>query len=234
MEAMHHVFRPAKLLISFMPRRRGDYLMEVSKAAGARGGTIAPGRAMADSRFLQMLALADIDQDVVFTVMGQETDQVLTAIAEAARREPKKLSGLAILLDVAGMLFRVPGQELEEDSESDSDMKSGFKLITVIVNHGYADDVMAAARKAGARGGTILTARGTGTEADVKFFSICLVPEKEMLMIIAETETVPDVLKAINSVPNIRQPGGGVVFHINVERFMPLGGASKAEKATGD
>lgn len=234
MEAMHHVFRPAKLLISFMPRRRGDYLMEVSKAAGARGGTIALGRAMADSRFLQMLALADIDQDVVFTVMGQETDQVLTAIAEAARREPKKLSGLAILLDVAGMLFRVPGQELEEDSESDSDMKSGFKLITVIVNHGYADDVMAAARKAGAKGGTILTARGTGTEADVKFFSICLVPEKEMLMIIAETETVPDILKAINSVPNIRQPGGGVVFHINLERFMPLGGASKAEKAPGD
>lgn len=234
MEAMHHVFRPAKLLISFTPRRRGDYLMEVSKAAGARGGTIAPGRAMVDSRFLQMLALADINQDVVFTVMGQETDQVLTAIAEAAKREPKKLSGLAILLDVAGMLFRVPGQDLEEDSESDSDMKSGFKLITVIVNHGYADDVMAAARKAGAKGGTILTARGTGTEADVKFFSICLVPEKEMLMIIAETETVSDILKAINSVPNIRQPGGGVVFHINVERFMPLGGASKVEKAPGD
>jgi len=229
MEAMHHVFRPAKLLISFMARRRGDHLVEISKAAGARGGTIAMGRAMTDSRFLQLLSLADIDQDVVFTIMGQETDQVLSAIMEAAKREPKKLSGLAILLDVAGMLFRVPGQEIEEDSESDSDMKSGFKLITVIVNHGYADDVMAAARKAGAKGGTILTARGTGTEADLKFFGICLVPEKEMLMIIAETETVSEILKAINSVPNIRQPGGGVVFHINLERFMPLGGVSKGE-----
>jgi len=226
MEAMRHVFRPAKLLISFMDRRRGDHLVDISKAAGARGGTIAPGRAMADSKLLQMLSLADIDQDVVFTVMGQETDQVLAAVVEAARREPKKLGGLAILLDVSGMLFRVPGQDLEEDSESDSDMQSGYKLINVIVNHGYADDVMAAARKAGAKGGTILTARGTGTEEDVKFFGICLVPEKEMLMIIAETETVPEILKAINNVPHISQPGGGVVFHINVERFLPLGKAA--------
>lgn len=231
MDAIRHVFRPAKLLITFMDRRRGDHLVEVSKAAGARGGTIAPGRAMADSKLLQMLSLADIDQDIVFTIMGQETDQVLAAMVEAARREPKKLGGLAILLDVSGMLFRVPGQDLEEDSESDSDMKSGYKLITVIVNHGYADDVMAAARKAGAKGGTILTARGTGTEEDVKFFGICLVPEKEMLMIIAETETVPTILKAINSVPNITQPGGGVVFHMNVERFLPLGKPMEENKA---
>lgn len=231
MDAIRHVFRPAKLLITFMDRRRGDHLVEVSKAAGARGGTIAPGRAMADSKLLQMLSLADIDQDIVFTIMGQETDQVLTAMVEAARREPKKLGGLAILLDVSGMLFRVPGQDLEEDSESDSDMKSGYKLITVIVNHGYADDVMAAARKAGAKGGTILTARGTGTEEDVKFFGICLVPEKELLMIIAETETVPTILKAINSVPNITQPGGGVVFHMNVEQFLPLGKPLEESKA---
>lgn len=231
MDAIRHVFRPAKLLITFMDRRRGDHLVEVSKAAGARGGTIAPGRAMANSKLLQMLSLADIDQDVVFTIMGQETDQVLTSLVEAAHREPKKLGGLAILLDVSGMLFRVPGQDLEEDSESDSDMKSGYKLITVIVNHGYADDVMAAARKAGAKGGTILTARGTGTEEDVKFFGICLVPEKELLMIIAETETVPTILKAINSVPNITQPGGGVVFHMNVERFLPLGKPMEENRA---
>jgi len=223
METVHHSFRPAKLLISFMDRRRGDQMVAVSKAAGARGGTIAPGRALAESRFLQMLSLADVDQDVVFTIMGQETEAVLAAIMSAAQKDPKKLGGLAILLDVSGMLFRVPGQDREDNTESESQMKSGFQLITVIVNHGYADDVMAAARGAGAKGGTILTARGTGTEEDVKFFGICLVPEKEMLMIVAETDTVPAILEAVNSVPNIRQPGGGVVYHMNIERFMPLG-----------
>ena len=220
---MCHVFKPAKLLISFMDRRRGDYLVKVSKEAGARGGTIIPGRALTDSRLMQMLSLADIDQDIVFTIMGRETDEVMKAIAKASAEDPKKLGGLAMLLDVSGMLFRVPGEDREVNEEREETMESGYKLITVIVNHGYADDVMAAARQAGARGGTILTGRGTGTEEDVKFFGISLVPEKEILMIVAEKETVATILEAVNNVPNIRQPGGGVVYHMNVERFMPLG-----------
>jgi len=239
MDALRHIFKPAKLLICFMDRHRGDHLMKVSKAAGARGGTIAPGRALVDNRLLQMLSLADVDQDVVFTIMGPEVDAVLPAILATAKKD-KKLAGLAILLDVSGMLFRVPGQEQDKpgpQSGPDSaeplgdhrccdggeNMQSGYKLINVIVNHGYADDVMAAAREAGAKGGTIMTARGTGTEDDVKFFGISLVPEKEMLMIVAETEAVPAILKAIGQVPDIRQPGGGIVYNMNIERFMPLG-----------
>ena len=223
MESLHHTYKPAKLLISFMDRRRGDHLVAVSKSAGARGGTIAQGRTTTDNKLLQMLSLADVDQDVIFSIMGQETDAVIEAIVQAAEKEPKKFGGLAILLDLSGMLFRVPGTDRQQTTESGSIMNSGFKLITVIVNHGYADDVMAAARKAGAKGGTILTARGTGTEDDVKFFGICLVPEKDMLMIVAETDTVPAILEAINKVPNIQQPGGGIVYHMNIERFMPLG-----------
>ena len=76
-------------------------------------------------------------------------------------------------------------------------MNSGHTLLTVIVNHGYADDVMAEARKAGAAGGTILNARGTGKEEDVKFFGITLVPEKEMLLIVAENAKAPAILEAI-------------------------------------
>ena len=38
--------------------------------------------------------------------------------------------------------------------------KSAYALIVTIVNRGYADDVMDAARNAGARGGTIMYARG--------------------------------------------------------------------------
>ncbi len=223
MEEFCHVYKPAKLLICFLVRHRGDLIMDISKKAGARGGTIAPARAILDNRLLQLLSLADVDQDVVFTIMGQEAEKVIPAIVEAAKKEPKKLGGLAVVLDVSGMLFRVPGQDCQKPEESDDPMKSGYQLITVIVNHGYADDVMAAARKAGDRGGTILTARGTGTEEDVKFFGISLVPEKDMLMIAAETSAVPAILEAVAQVPSLRQPGGGVAYYMNIEQFIPLG-----------
>ncbi len=96
-------------------------------------------------------------------------------------------------------------------------------LITCIVNHGLADEVMAAARKAGATGGTILSARGTGTEEDAKFFGYTLVPEKDMLIILVEAEDAPTVLEAIRALPVLAEPGVGVAFCADVERFVPFG-----------
>ncbi|UKI53602.1 MAG: hypothetical protein L6V86_00540 [Treponema sp.] len=62
------------------------------------------------------------------------------------------------------------------------------QLITIIVNKGYADDAMAAARNAGATGGTILSARGTARPGDETFFGVEIVPEKDMLLVLAEIQ----------------------------------------------
>lgn len=221
-------FRPAKLLICMMGRHRGELLVSVTKAAGARGGTIAHGRTVSHSKVMQALALGDISQEVVFTLMGEECEIILAAIEKAAIEEPKKMQGTAVLIDVSGILIRQgseePGKAFNELNARSDIMESGYHLITVIVNHGYADDVMAAARKAGAAGGTILNARGTGTEADVKFFGISLVPEKEMLLIVAEKDRVEAILEAVGQVPNLSEPGGGIAYAMQVERFIRLGG----------
>lgn len=225
---MQFVPRPAQLFIALVGRHRGEMLVEAAKAAGARGGTIALGRTTGDNPILQALSLADISQDIVFTLMGGEADAVVDAVVSAAAKNPKKLGGLAILLDVPGMMIRMP-KEMQDAGTAPAPqarsekMDSGYELITVIVNNGYADDVMAAARKAGARGGTVLTARGTGTEEDVKFFGIRLVPEKEMLMIVADKGKASDIVDAVNTVPNLCEPGGGIVYTMDVNRFIVLG-----------
>ena len=222
----NHLAVPAKILISFLARHRGERLVEAAKAVGARGGTLALGQSLAGSRVLQALSLADIQQDVVFTVMGGEGPAVVAAIKSAAEADPKRLSGMAVLLDVPELFIRKSGQNppetLSEETRS-SKMESGYKMITVIVNAGFADDVMAEARKAGATGGTIINARGTGTEEDVKFFGICLVPEKEMLLIVAPAGKVQPIVESVAKVPTLSEPGGGVVFSMNVEEFILLG-----------
>lgn len=213
-------FRPGKLLICFVGRHKGERLVTVAKRAGARGGTIALGKTLADNRLLQAFSLADMQQDVVITLLGEEARAVTEAIQTAA---PKKFAGLAVVLDVAGILFRVCGDLPSDKNAERSIMESGYKLITVIVNNGYAEDVMAVARKAGARGGTILTARGTGTEEDVKFFGISLVPEKDVLMIVAAQDVVQSILSAVSAMPILSEPGGGIIYSMNVEEFITLG-----------
>ncbi|MDR0361172.1 MAG: P-II family nitrogen regulator [Planctomycetota bacterium] len=219
------VERPAKMLVCMVGRHRGEKLVEAAKGGGARGGTLALGKSVGDNRFLQALSLADIQQDVAFIVMADEARDVVKAVKEAALRN-RKLSGLALLLRVPELYLRTGSDSPEPKSETRTrsrKMPSGYKLITVIVNSGYADDVMAVSRKAGAAGGTILSARGTGTEEDVKFFGITLVPEKEMLYIVAEQEKFPAIIEAIKTVETLNEPGGGIIYAMDVEEFIPLG-----------
>lgn len=224
----NHIIQSAKMLICFVGRYRGELLVEAGKAAGARGGTLAFGTTLCNNRILQALSMADVQQDVVFTVMGTEAPAVVQAIKKAAALDPKRLSGSAVLLGAPELFIRKTPQNQDQDAQPSPEGKrnpkmSGYKLITIIINAGYAIEVMVAARQAGATGGTILNARGTGTKDDMKFFSISLVPEKEMLLIVAAEDKVKDIVAAVGNVPKLCEPGGGILFNINVEEFIRLG-----------
>lgn len=106
-------------------------------------------------------------------------------------------------------------------------MYTPHTLITCIVNKGMAEAVMEAARKAGATGGTILSARGTGKQEDVKFFGYPLVPEKEMLMVLVGADRTGKVLEAVKGVPSLSEPGSGIAFCVDVQRFMTFGEPEK-------
>ena len=105
------------------------------------------------------------------------------------------------------------------------------ELISIIVNTGFADEIMEAARKAGATGGTILNAKGTGRAEDVKFFGITIVPEKEFIVIVVPKNKAKGILKAIQEVPCLNQPGVGIAFCVDVVRFQLLGKKAAQEEA---
>jgi nitrogen regulatory protein PII len=228
---MTKVAVPGKLLISILGRKSAEGYVAISKAAGARGGTIAYGRAIGGNAILQMLSLADVDQEILFTLIEGDAQNIVQEILEKTAASPKKFQGFALLLPVSPMFVSTRSHNPRATTDTGGDpMESGFTLITLIVNAGFADDVMAAARKAGAKGGTILNARGTGTEEDVKFFGITLVPEKEMLLIVAEKSRLDPILQAVNTTPQLCEPGGGIVFAMDVERFLVLGNTPESKK----
>ena len=94
-------------------------------------------------------------------------------------------------------------------------------MITYIVSHGEAYDIMTTAREAGARGGTILEAHGTFRESDVEFFGMTLVSEKEMLIIVAEKELAEKILNVTKDLPVFKKSGGGIIYTTDVKRYIP-------------
>ncbi|NLO15649.1 MAG: hypothetical protein GX123_06350 [Clostridiales bacterium] len=87
-----------------------------------------------------------------------------------------------------------------------------YKKITVIVDRGNAEDVMTAARSAGARGGTILHGRGSSHHEYKKIFGIEVEPEKDMVIILTPKDITQKVLDAIAGKLDIDVPGNGIMY----------------------
>ena len=97
-----------------------------------------------------------------------------------------------------------------------------YEVIVAIVNEGHSDKVMDAAREAGARGGTITHARGSGTKDIEKKYGIIITPQKEMLYILVNENIRDQVMSAINSAVGIDTPGQGIVFSLPVDIISGL------------
>ena len=99
---------------------------------------------------------------------------------------------------------------------------SNHEVIFAIVNSGYAEDVMDVAREQGARGGTILNARGVAREDAAAFFGITLHAEKEIVMIVVEKNIRDNVLNAIYKEMGMAKKAQGIAFSLPVSDVTGL------------
>ncbi len=107
---------------------------------------------------------------------------------------------------------------------------AAYEVIFCIVNDGFSDVVMDAAREAGARGGTVMHARGTANREAEKFFGISVQPEKEIVMILVPAEIKDDVLRALYREAGLKTDGQGIAFAMPVDDAVGVGG----EQTAGD
>ena len=212
-----------KLIVSIVPNGKGDAIASAATRAGAGGGTLLRGRGTAPSTILHLLGFGEKAKQIALIVVpdakyGKVKDAILAAAAETKR--------------CIGVLFTIEVGTFEKSGERDINHSKGVEemnatgksqLIAIIVNQGLAEDAMAAARKAGARGGTILDGTGTAKEDDATFFGVSLVPEKEILLIHVEADKADAVYEAVRSLPCFKEKGVGIVFRMPVEDFASLG-----------
>ena len=110
-------------------------------------------------------------------------------------------------------------------------MKTKHEVIFCIVNAGFTDAVMDAAKKFGARGGTVIRARGTANTEAETLFGISIQPEKEIVMILVDSTIKNDILHALYTAVGLNTPGQGIAFSLPVDQTVGLGEAPKTEKA---
>ena len=103
-------------------------------------------------------------------------------------------------------------------------------LIVTIVNRGFADDVMQAAHRAGAYGGTVLNARGSDIQSEKKLFGAVIEPEKEMVLILVEHGQRTPVMEAIAADAGLTKDSMGICFSLPVDAVKGISRFEQAEK----
>lgn len=208
------------MMAAIVPRGAGERISRAAVEAGAGGGTILLGNGTAPNAVMQFLGLGERAKDIVLNLVD---DEKAREVAGAIRRTASALRAKGVAFESAVAAFARSGENGKTEWRNDMDGKGKNMAVVAIVNRDYADDALAAARKAGATGGTVLQARGTAKEGDAAFFGVKLVPEKDVLVIIADGDKAGAILDAIRAAPCFAEKGSGIVFAVEADGFATLG-----------
>jgi len=97
-----------------------------------------------------------------------------------------------------------------------------YEVIFAIVNAGFAEEAMEVARTNGARGGTIINARGVAKEKEAAFFGITLHADKEILMLVVEKNIRDNILNALYKEMGMDKKAQGITFSLPVSEAAGL------------
>lgn len=110
----------------------------------------------------------------------------------------------------------------QETEESPMALPAEHELIVVIANEGHTDLIMDAARRVGARGGTVLHAKGTGAQYAKQFFGVTLAGEKELVLIVSGAAQRDDIMRAIVAEAGPSTRAQAIVFSLPVTSVAGL------------
>ncbi len=211
-------------LMAVVDRETEPRLEAIFQSAGTAVGLSQPASGTAGSEVLARFGLADTEKRIVMTIAGRSQQRMIFQMA-------RKL----LYLDIPGngILAAIPVKAVAGQQTlsflTDSEITGGvpsmdfeYELIVVVLNAGYADMVMDAAREAGAGGGTVLHAKGTGSTRSEKFFSVRFADEKDMIYIVAHKSEKAAIMKAVSQKAGPSTEARGICFSLPISDVMGL------------
>jgi len=199
----------------------GSKVLKIAKKAGVTGGTICLGKGTIKNRILEFLEINDSRKEIVLSIADKTTAYQALEILNKELALHKPNHGIAFTFSVANLLESksCPDQNHREKRGEENTM---YQAIFTIVDRGNAVNVIDAANKGGARGGTIINARGSGIHETHTLFSMAIEPEKEMVLIISKSDLTDSIVSSIREHVHIDEPGKGIIFILDVNKTYGL------------
>lgn len=195
-----------RVYVAIVNRGKADLVMKYARKLGIQEGTIFLGEGTVRSKILEPLGLNQTLKEIVMLPVTREEDELLQ------NELSKKLNFEKIN---KGISFSIPFKRWTKESKTFSleENEFNYSLIMAVVEKGKNYEIIEAAQKAKARGGTIIHGRGAGVPKDY-YFPIKVEPQKDTILIVADADKKEIIQKNITQV--IEEKTGGVVFSLPV------------------
>lgn len=211
----------AVLMITITDRSRGEEFANWYRSHGIPLVLTALGNGTATTEVLHLLGLEATEKAVLFCVAVRSPRLVRRAAKDLWLDIPGRGILMTVPISSMGVVakdYLLQGQEAEEIMEN----KQTHELIVAIARQGHTDQVMNAARSAGATGGTIVHAKGAGTDLAKKFFGVSIASERELVFILAKAENRKEIMKAIVTQAGMKTDAEAMVFSMPVSDIAGL------------
>lgn len=209
------------IMTTIIDRKNSKKYLDLYKKDKLEVMYITLGEGTARGDILDYLGLEASEKMVIFNFV-QQHDWMLTK-----KNLQRKLQidapgeGIAFLVPLSSiggkrtLQFLLDRQELPESEESTL-KDTTYELIIAIANQGNLEMVMDAARGAGAYGGTVIHAKGTGMEYAEKYLGVTIAAEKAMIFIVTKKDQKNNIMKAIMEQAGMQSPAKTIVFSLPV------------------
>lgn len=224
-----------KLLVVIVDREKGKKLAEILHEEHVHFQYITSGVGTANSEILDLLGLGGVEKTVAICLEVEAHAPLLMDRLHSSLKLDRPGHGIAFTMPLSGVCSIVSHRltkemqqarerlhhELEKEVEKMT-TEAKQDLIIAVVNQGFSDDLMDAAKTAGATGGTILHAHRIGIDDSAKFLGISVQAEKEIVAIITRREEKMPIMRAINQACGVQTEARGIVFSMPVDSIAGL------------
>ena len=193
---------------------------------GVKVKTVTNASGTASASVLDYFGLAETKKDVYLAIIPDYLEHNILCKLKNAFKFEEIGTGITFTIPISSSnKFLMDSFKKSDVEEKVKDMKEDnnkYHLIITIVLEGYLEQAMAAAKKAGATGGTVIKGRGLANLVPAKVLGFNIETEREVILNVVEDESKQKVMEEITSAVGIKTGGKGVCIALPISDAIGL------------
>ena len=184
------------------------------------------GHGTAAKSMLDLLGIESTEKRIIMTVANPEKTKQF--IREMRQQLYIGIPGHGIVVAVpiksvgGGKTLAYLNNGEQQPARYTPELNDKYELIVIVANEGRTDQVMNAARAAGATGGTVLHGKGTGSQ-NKKFYNVSIAAEKEVILMVAPSDRKAAIMQSVLHHAGPDSDAGAVLFSLPVSEVAGFG-----------